>query len=1028
MNVLTRISLANRALVALLAIAVLIFGAIAAMSLKQELLPSFSVPTVSVTAIYPGAAPQIVERNVTEKIEEAVEGGVGQQRITSFSRDGLAGVSVEYDHGTDLDGAIQDLQQRIGRIQPELPSQVTPRVAAGMSTEFPVLNLAATGDDERRLARLLKERVPGELGGIDGVSRVLVSGERAETVEIRLDQDRLRKRGLTADAVAATLGSSGSVVPVGSITAGGESLALQVGESFDSLADVRGIHLAPKVTLEDVADVRLVEERPETLTRTDGRPSLSVSVMAKPTGNTVAIAQEVKRRLPELTRSLGGAATLTVAFDQSEFIEKSIGDLTTEGLLGLGFAALIILVFLFSFRSTVVTVISIPLSLVVALIGLWVNGFTLNMLTLGALTIAIGRVVDDSIVVIENIKRHLDHGEAKLHAVQAGTREVAGAVTASTLTTVAVFLPIAFTGGITGSLFSAFALTVTIALLASLLVSLTVIPVLAYWFLKTPKAGVAREVVEARERSGVLQRVYVPVIGFAVRRRWVTLLAAIGILVATGGMAGRLTTDFLGSSGQDTFQVRQESAAGTSLAAADQAARSVERTIKDVPGLKSYQVTIGPDNSEEGGARNVATFSVTAEKDADVAALREAVRTRVTELAASDSKVGKVTVQGDQGGLTSTDLAVTVSAGDDASLARAAELVGGAMRQTPGTSEVRSGLAGTARQIAVRVDGEAAVARGLTEGQITQAVARVTQGQRVSRVTLDGAEREMSLRVGVPADDLTALRNLRIPTPLGRTVRLDDVATVETVTAPTRLTRIDGERATTVSAKFSGKDLGAASSALTRRLGELKLPAGASAEIGGVSEQQASSFNSLFVALAAAILIVYLIMVATFRSLAHPLMLLVSIPFAATGALGLLVVTGTPLGLPSLIGMLMLVGIVVTNAIVLLDLVRQYRDGGMSAREAVIEGGRHRVRPVVMTALATICALTPMATGLTGEGGFLSKPLAVVVIGGLTSSTLLTLILLPTLYTIVEDVKDRFRGSRRPAPAPLPEREPAHAG
>ncbi|MFI9431802.1 MULTISPECIES: efflux RND transporter permease subunit [Streptosporangium] len=1028
MNVLTRISLANRALVALLAIGVLIFGAIATVSLKQELLPPFSMPVASVTAVYPGAAPQIVERNVTERIEEAVSGGVGQKKVTSFSSDGLAGVSIEYDYGTDLDQAIQDLQQRIGRIQPQLPPRVVPQVAPGISTEFPVIHLAASGDDERLLGRRLRELVPGELSGIDGVSRVVVGGERAQSVEVRLDQDELRERGLTVDAVAALLGSSGSVVPAGTLTSGGESFALQIGEGFDSLADVRGLYLAPKVTLADVADVRVVEERPETVTRTDGRASLSVAVMAKPTGNTVAIAEEVKKRLPALTRSLGAATLLTVSFDQSEFIQESIGGLATEGLLGLGFAALVILVFLLSFRSTVVTVISIPLSLVAALIGLWVNGFTLNILTLGALTIAVGRVVDDSIVVVENIKRHLDHGEAKLHAVRTGTREVAGAVTASTLTTVAVFLPIAFAGGITGALFSTFALTVTIALLASLLVSLTVIPVLAYWFLRAPRTAVTCEAVEAKERGGLLQRVYVPVIGFAVRRRWVTLLASAGILVVTAGMAGQLKTDFLGSSGQNTFQIRQESAAGTSLAAADQAAREVEKALKGVSGLASYQVTVGPDRSEEGAARNVATFSVTARKGTDMKALREAVRARVDRLAAAGTGIGKVTVQEDQGGLTATDLAVTVSAADDASLARAAELVGDAVRQTPGTSEVKAGLAETARQIAVRVDRGAAAARGLTEARIVQAVARVTQGEQVAKVTLDGAEREVSLRVDAPAGDLAALRDLRVPTPLGRTVKLGDVARVETVTAPTRLTRIDGERATTVSAKFSGQDLGAASSALKRRLDALRLPAGATAEIGGVSEQQSSSFNSLFAALAAAVLIVYLIMVATFRSLAHPLTLLISIPFAATGALGLLVATGTPLGLSSLIGMLMLVGIVVTNAIVLLDLVRQYREGGMNAREAVVEGGRHRVRPVVMTAVATVCALTPMALGLTGDGGFLSRPLAVVVIGGLTSSTLLTLILLPTLYTIVEDVKDRFRRPRRPEPAPSPEPEPAHAG
>ncbi|HEY9524121.1 MAG TPA: efflux RND transporter permease subunit, partial [Thermopolyspora sp.] len=346
----------------------------------------------------------------------------------------------------------------------------------------------------------------------------------------------------------------------------------------------------------DVAKVELGVAESTTLTRTDGRPSLGVSITMRPDGNAVSISAAVRERLPELARGLGDDARLTVVFDQAPYIEDSIESLTTEGLLGLAMAVIVILVFLFSLRSTLVTAVSIPLSVLVALIALWAWDYSLNMLTLGALTIAIGRVVDDSIVVLENVKRHLSYGKAKRDAVLHGVREVAGAVTASTLTTVAVFLPVAFVGGFVGQLFGPFAVTVTVALLASLLVSLTIIPVLSYWFLKPPKAGDAdgiRRAAEEREERGVLRRVYVPVIRFATGHRLITIAAGLVILVGTLGLAPMLATSFIDDSGQTNVNIRQDLPPGTSLAGADAAAKRVERVLAATRQVESYQVTVG---------------------------------------------------------------------------------------------------------------------------------------------------------------------------------------------------------------------------------------------------------------------------------------------------------------------------------------------------------------------------------------------------------------------------------------------------
>jgi hydrophobic/amphiphilic exporter-1 (mainly G- bacteria), HAE1 family len=715
-------------------------------------------------------------------------------------------------------------------------------------------------------------------------------------------------------------------------------------------------------------------------------------------------------------------------FDQAPFVEKSIESLTTEGALGLIMAVIVILVFLLSVRSTLVTAVSIPLSVLVALIVLWIGDYSLNLLTLGALTIAIGRVVDDSIVVLENIKRHLGYGEDRRTAILTGVREVAGAVTASTLTTVAVFAPIALVGGFVGQLFAPFAITVTVALLASLLVSLTVIPVLAYWFLKPARAG-AREAAEARELRSPLQRAYLPVIRFATRRRWTTVAVGLVVLIGTFGLASRLETNFLDQSGQNTLSVTQEMPVGTSLAVTDKAAEQVEGVLRATPEVKSYQVTVGGGPMSSlfgGGGANSANYSITLTDGHDAVEVGDLLRDKLGALGGA----GEITVGSDSGGgVNANELQVVVKAADQKALEAATAQVRDALTATSGLTDVTSSAAESVPRLDVTVDRVAAGRHGLTESAIAQSVSAAFRGAPLGQLPVDNAQQTVLLRFGSAPLTIEQVRALPITTPTG-VVKLDQVADATQLDGPVQITRVDGERSVTVSGTATGVSLGAATSALTGRLDGLTLPGGATYEIGGASAQQADAFADLGLAVLAAIAIVFLIMVTTFRSLVQPLILLVSIPFAATGAVALLLATGTPLGVPALIGMLMLVGIVVTNAIVLMDLINQYRDQGMSVQDAVVEGGRRRLRPILMTAVATIFALIPMALGLTGEGGFISQPLAIVVIGGLLSSTLLTLVLVPTLYTMVERTKERRRERRenRARPVESAEPEPAMAG
>ncbi|GIJ44288.1 hydrogenase expression protein [Virgisporangium aliadipatigenens] len=1042
MSFFARFSLANRSLVALGALIVAVFGLITVPALKQQLLPSLEFPAAFISAAYAGASPDIVEEQVTVPIETAIQGVPGLSGVTSTSREGFATVQVEFEFGTDLDDAVSKLQSALNRVDAQLPEGVDPSVFAGSTDDFPAIVLAAASPgDERAFAEQLERSTVPELKEIEGVREVAVTGARTRNVVITPDVAKLAAAKADASAIGNTLRVNGVAVPAGAVASGDKTLAVQVGTRIATLEDLRDLYLVPAgaplpapVRLGDVATVERQLAPATSLTRTNGTPSLGISITASPDGNAVAISEEVRDRLADLEKKLGGDAKLTVIFDQAPFVERSIEGLTTEGLLGLAMAVLVILVFLLSLRSTIVTAVSIPLSVLVALIALRFADYSLNLLTLGALTIAVGRVVDDSIVVLENIKRHLGYGEDKRDAILDGVREVSGAVVASTLTTVAVFAPIALVGGFVGQLFAPFAVTVAVALLASLLVSLTIIPVLAYWFLKPPKgdAEQVRRIAEEKELRSPLQRAYLPVIRFATKRRVATLAIGLLVLVGTFGLASRLETNFIDQSGEDTLAITQKLPIGTGLAGTDAAAKKVEGVLADTDGVKSYQATVGGGGGNPfaggGAGANEATYSIALDEDADAGKVEADLRKKFDGMAG----LGELTFGegGGGSGFNADQLEIVVRAPDQDSLEKATEMVRAAMAGTPDVTDVKTSRSDNVPRVEVTVDRAAAARYGLSEQAIGQLVATAFRGSPLGQVTVDGEQQAVVLRLGTPPANVDGLKALPVPTPLG--VRpLDDLADIREVARPVALTRIDGSSSVSVTGKATGSDVGATSTELQKRVDALDLPGGATFTVGGVSADQQEAFADLGMAVLAAIAIVFLIMVATFRSLVQPLVLLVSVPFAATGAIGLLLVTGTPLGVPALIGVLMLVGIVVTNAIVLMDLINQYRAQGMGIQEAVVEGGRRRLRPILMTAIATIFALVPMALGLTGGGGFISQPLAIVVIGGLLSSTLLTLVLVPTLYTMVENTKERLRRRRErrratpvEEPAPRPDEVP----
>ncbi|MFE2209898.1 efflux RND transporter permease subunit [Streptomyces rubiginosohelvolus] len=1043
MSWLSRFSLAQRALIGLISIVALVFGAIAIPQLKQQLLPTIELPMVSVLAPYQGASPDVVEKQVVEPLENSLKAVDGVESITSTASEGNALIMATFDFGDEgTKQLVADIQQAVNRARAQLPADVDPQVVAGSTDDIPTVVLAVTSDeDQQTLADRLDRTVVPALQDIEGVGQVTVDGVQDLQVSVVPDDRKLAAAGLNAGTLAQALQSGGATVPAGSFSESGKSRTIQVGGSYTSLKQIEDLQVVAKdpaggadapgkpVRLGDVAEVKQEPSAAVSITRTNGKPSLAVMATMDKDGSAVAISDAVKDKLPDLRKDLGAGSDLTVVSDQGPAVSKSISGLTTEGALGLVFAVVVILVFLASIRSTLVTAVSIPLSIVLALIVLWTRDLSLNMLTLGALTIAIGRVVDDSIVVLENIKRHLGYGEERHAAIINAVKEVAGAVTSATLTTVAVFLPIGLVGGMVGQLFGSFSLTITAALLASLLVSLTVVPVLSYWFLRAPKgtpedAAEARRLAEEKEAASRLQRIYVPVLRFATRRRITSLVIAVAVLLGTFGMVPLLKTNFFDAGEQEVLTVKQELAPGTSLEAADEAARKVEKVLTDDKGVKDYQVTVGSSGFMAafggGTGSNQASYQVTLKDAADY----ENAQDRIDEALGKLDGIGDTTIAAGDG-FGSQDLSVVVKAADADVLKKASEAVRDEVATLKDVTDVQSDLAQSVPRISVTANDKAAAA-GFDSAALGGIVAGAVRGTPAGSATLDDTERDIVIRSSKPAATVAELKAL----PLGP-VKLGDIADVKVVPGPVSMTRIDGQRSATVTAKPVGDNTGAVSTDLATKIDALDLPEGATATIGGVTEDQNEAFMQLGLAMLAAIAIVFMLLVATFRSLVQPLILLVSVPFAATGALALLLITGTPLGVPAMIGMLMLIGIVVTNAIVLIDLINQYRAQGLGIMEAVIEGGRHRFRPIIMTALATIFALLPMALGVTGEGGFISQPLGVVVIGGLISSTLLTLLLVPTLYAMVELRKERRakkKAAKRAAKAGVPDQpEPEEA-
>jgi HAE1 family hydrophobic/amphiphilic exporter-1 len=1043
---LTQLAVSKRSVTVLITIGLLLGGLFSWASLKQELLPDIQFPYVVVITPVPGASAQDVATGVTEPIERSI-GSVPQlQHVDSSSVNSLSIVVAEFDYGTDVKGTTATIDANVKALGLTAASTVE----SFDINALPPLTVAIRGTGSTTTAQLdelAESTIVPSLESIDGVSSVDLSGASQDRLMVELDPAKLTANNISISQISGVLAANNLVLPAGSLpttTSSGTTISIPVSAEhlFTSENEILGLAVGVKtpvagsaataptvITLGDLGTVQLVPIYASGYAELNSDPSkqaagasLVLAVSKTSDANTVDVVQAVQSKLAQL-QSQSGAFEIVTVQDYSSFIIESRDSLVREGLLGAFFAILTIFVFLASLRSTLVAAVSIPVSIMTALVLMLVAGVTINIMTLGGLAIAVGRVVDDAIVVLENIYRHRGRGDPMRESVISGTREVASAITSSTLTTVAVFLPIGFVGGIVSQFFLPFALTVTFALLASLMCALTVVPVLASLFIDRIKLNPDEGV---QHHDTIVQRIYTPLLRAALhnrRSRWSVIGISAVLVVFAGLLVPHIPTQLLDTGSQKYLQISVAPPIGTPSAAVLKEAQAVEVKLRDYPEINLIETTV-PGNSDTGlsalsaaftgGASNSATIVVRLDDSVDLNAEQKKLAGDLSSFQ-TDSWQIQVAQQSSFGG--GSGISVVVSGTDPAQVAAASTAVTAALKTLPDLLNVKSDLDATAPEYQIDVDPNKALLDGFagptgwvgtSTVQIQSEVQNALVGTKAATVNLNGVPTDVYLQLDSKLDSLQALQQM--PVGIGK-MPLGQIATVTEENTQASISRVDQSPAATISADTTSQDTGGVSTEIQKQINQLqaagKLP-GVTVTLSGVTAEMNSAFSGLLISMAVAILLVYLVMVLVFNSLIDPLVIMFSLPLATIGAFPALFITQRAIGISAMIGFLMLIGIVVTNAIVLLDLVEQHRRRGLPIYEALMQGGRTRVRPILMTAIATILALIPLGLGLS-QGEIIASELATVVIGGLFTSTFLTLIVVPVVYSLVDDAKVRAR-------------------
>lgn len=1044
MKSLINFSLRNKFAIWLLTIIIVFAGLYSGLTMKQETLPNISIPYLSITTIYPGAAPEGVVNDVSKPLEQKLRNVDGVKTLTSSSLENASSITIEFDYGTNLDNATAAVREALNEVT--LPDNVQkPQISRFSLSSLPVISLSLSDNssgDLEGLTRIAENDIRPALEDIEGVASVQIAGQYVKEVTLKFNQDKLKQYGLTEDTIKGIVQGSSLRVPLGLFTMEESQKAVVVDGNVTTVDDLKNLSIPvvpsgapgtgagggasasagtpagtdaagsaaggaamtglPTVKLGELANIE-VTGKSESISRTNGKESIGIQIVKANDANTVDVVNGVKDKTDELKKQYK-SMDLTVLLDQGKPIEDSVNTMLSKAAFGALFAVLIILLFLRNIRSTIISIISIPLSLLIAILCLRQMDITLNMMTLGAMTVAIGRVVDDSIVVIENIFRRLTLSGEKLRGrelISAATREMFVPIMSSTIVTIAVFLPLAFVSGMVGELFLPFALTMVFALLASLVVAITLVPALAHTLFRNglKKGKNNSKNNNHSEKPGRMAAGYQKILDWSLSHKLITFGVAVLLLVGSLFLIKPIGVSFMPSQEEKNVMLTFSPKAGQTLEDVKEHGLKAEKYILAQKHLDKMQYSIGGSSPFGMGSGNSGLFYVTYDSDTpDFDTVKEKLIEGLTK-EVPDGVWGDMSGMSG-GGLGGNTLTVNIFGDSLDQLKPVADEIAGIVQADTGNfKDEKTSLSEAYDQYTIVADQAKLSSLGLTAGQIAMKLSPAGTRPVLTEVAMDG--KNYNVYIETDKDTYSSIQEMEkatLTSPLGITVPIGEVAKIENGTSPDTITREDGKMKVDVTAEIISNDVNSASNSVKEKIDALDLPDGVTVTFGGVTEQINDTFGQLGIAMAAAIAIVYFVLVVTFGGGLAPFAILFSLPFTVIGALVALLLAGETLNVSALMGALMLIGIVVTNAIVLIDRVIHKEKEGMSTRQALLEAGATRLRPILMTALATIGALLPLVTGLENSAGIISKGLGVTVIGGLVSSTLLTLVVVPVVY------------------------------
>ncbi|QSB08034.1 efflux RND transporter permease subunit [Lysinibacillus sp. FSL K6-0075] len=1015
--------LKNKLAVWLLTIIITVSGIYSGTRMKMESIPDISIPYLIVMGVYPGATPEQVMNDLSIPFEKSIESLEDVKAVYSTSSSNVAQVQVEYDYGIDMDEKKRQLEAALDNIKlPEGAQE--PTIMAISMNMMPVvaLSVSSSKEDIVDLTATVEDVLLPKIEKIDGVASATITGQHIEQVSFKYDEEKMAALGLTEDTVKQMIQASDMSLSLGlyQFTVGEQAVSVDGKvQSVDELKDLlipvtpSATNPSPFVRLGDIAKIE-VEGKVQSVSRTNGQDAIAIQIVKGQDANTVTVVNAVKDLMKDEEKRLDGL-NVEISLDQGAPIEDSVFTMIEKAVFGGAIAVLIILLFLRDFKSTIISIISIPVSVFMALLLLNWMDITLNIMTLGAITVAIGRVIDDSIVVVENIYRRIHLKQEKLTGralIREATIEMFKPILSSTLVTVAVFAPLIFVGGMVGELFMPFALTMTFALGASLLVAITIVPALSHFLFRKKLYG---EKTESQHKEvGKLATWYKGVLEKVLNHKIITSVIAILLLVGSLALTPLIGFSFMGSQEEKVMYLTYTPATGE---LADETAANVEKVEKELMKRKDVNIlqvsitdakNVDPSAMMMGGGAGGALMYLIFDPDMeDFPKAREEVEDYVFNIGQSGEwKSQNFTSMS----MSSNEVSYTLYSDDLDKLRDSVKQVEGALKEVDGLEDIKSDNEDPYVEHVLKVEQKNVLQYGLTTAQIVMALNSNTSQEVLTTVKNDGKDIDVIVQRDAKAaatslDDVLATE---IKTALGTTMTIGELVDVEEGTTLNSLSRSKGEYFATVSGTIIGDDISKATTAADKKIDKLDLQKGVTLGVAGVAADMQETFTKLGIAMLAAIAIVYFILVVTFGEGLAPFAILFSLPFAVIGAFIGLFVTGQTISVSVMMGLLMLIGIVVTNAIVLVDRIIHMEHDGLAMREAILEAGATRLRPILMTAIATIGAMIPMALG-TGGSGLISKDLAITVIGGLLSSTLLTLVVVPIVYEMLSKMLKKNR-------------------